>query len=574
MKAEKPKVQDKRSKRKKQVWIGLLCSLTAIIIAGIVYLHSQSFKSFIIKKANAYLGSQYNLALSVQSLDFSIFRLSIVMDNIEVRPASSDKTALFKLFIAKKLSLNTTLPTLLGRKIHVQDLRLISPHLEIEANQAKESSSKTPTHPKKALFLRIDKFLLDNGSVVFSDEIRSISAGISNLRISIDYLEKDKLHTGLISAEAGEIRFGEKSLTLEELNGSFTFDSEHLALHEFAIRLDPLLLYATGKISHLQQSPEYKIDLHGSVQLGRLAETLRLNKEFKGQLSFTSSVEGVGEDLIIAGNITSRNAQVAGVSVSGFEADFDTDMRDLTIDALKITTQKGNLQGKLRVSLTGQKESSAEVEWSAVDLSNFEDLESRFLSILSLVSSGQLFIKWMSLRVNDIQAKGDIRLDPIPRSSLSTRKRYGLEGRLRFEAANGFIQILPSSLKLNRTKFSLSGNIDSAKQFRSEFKVEAEDLTEISGLLQRLSEENIIPEGKLPFPFPTRGRFSLKGTARGSIDAPQVALDISGQDITLKEILIPQVTAGLSYNRTGIEIREFTLELAQGQIQAQGLFAY
>jgi len=574
MKEEKTGPRNKRSRRKKRIWIGLSCLFAAVVLAGFLYIQSRSFKSFLIEKAGEYLESRYNLTLTAASFDFSIFRLSVDMADIEVRRASSGEPALVELFTARKLSFDTTPLTLLGRKIHIQNFRLLHPHLEIKSIGGNTSSLKATGAPEKPLSLRIERFKVEEGSLKLRDKEYSLSSGISNLQVEIEYLNSTGKHAGLIRAEAGAIRFGEKLFPIRKFNGGFTFDDETVEFRELDLQMDSLSVKASGKISDYRQIPEYRLNLDGTIQLERIAEILGLGNEYAGSVFFECAVDGYGKDTNLKGNIEGGDIMGAGISVARIEADFDTDTKDLTVDSVKVVTQEGSLRGKLKMSLTGRDESTAEASWNSIELSLFEKLAPRIIPMLEATSKGELKAKWKDRHPKETDASVDIRFAPRPPSADTGKKRYGLEGRLRLEAANGAVHIKPSALRLDRTQLSLSGKMDETKIFHGAFQIEAPDLREVNGFLRSMIEQKIIPGEDAAGLIPSRGAVSINGAVRGGIKNPQVKLDVEGKDIGLKKVQINRMNLDLAYARPVLEINELRLKFAQGQIRTQGRLVY
>ena len=120
MKTQSKNRQEKK-KRKKRMLIGLIAFLSMIIFGGLVFLHTKAFESFLLGKASRYLESQYNLTLSVESFDLNPLRLSVVLNGLDIQ-SIPDKEAPIQHFSTRKLVLNIGASTLLGRKIHVQQL--------------------------------------------------------------------------------------------------------------------------------------------------------------------------------------------------------------------------------------------------------------------------------------------------------------------------------------------------------------------------------------------------------------------------------------------------------------------
>ena len=94
-----------RKKLKKRVIIGLVVFLLAVILGGLVFLHTGAFESFLLEKATRYLEANYNLSLTVESFDVTPLRLAIDLDTIEILP-DANKESPIQHFTAQKFKLN------------------------------------------------------------------------------------------------------------------------------------------------------------------------------------------------------------------------------------------------------------------------------------------------------------------------------------------------------------------------------------------------------------------------------------------------------------------------------------
>jgi len=566
--------REKKKKLKKRILTGLVAFLSVIIIGGLIFLHTKTFESFLLEKATRYLETQYNLSLAVESHDVSPLRLSVVLNNIEILPVPN-KDGIIQHFTARKFRLNLAFSTLISRKIHIQEVQIIAPRLTLNLNQPQIKTDKLVNTPsKKPISLRIDTFLMKDGLISARNREYLLSTTMAGIEINGNYQRNKNFHSGYIRSEKGEFQFKESRFLLHDLHTEFEFDDESLKINRFTLKTDPLLLSASGIITNYLQIPRFDFDINGSLQLDRFKDLIPVDRGLAGIVSFSISLEGTEEDVNLRGNLDGSDAIVADIPISTIKASFQTDTKSITVDNLELASENGTFKGKIDMDLAESRESTAELEWNDVDLSIFEKLEPRFLPSISSVTSGRLSAKWDTVARDSINARGEVRFEPSSLPRTDAGERYALSGNIDFESSGGHAKLMPSSLRLNQTKISLSGTVDNTKKFNTEFKIEAKDLSEIDRFYKSLAAANLFKGDLALIPIPSEGQLSLEGEARGTTVTPEVTMHLKGQNIALYEVEILRTEGQIRYDHTGFSISGFNLQLAQGLIQSQGQLSY
>ncbi len=573
MKSKQPESPRKKRKLKRRILLGLVGSLLILIIGGLIFLQSRMFESFLLNKISQSLESQYNLSLTAESLNIRPLQLSAELNNLEVRP-TQNTDSFIEHFTARKFTLDLAASALLGRKIHIQKVQLIDPRLIINPNPSQiKSQMPVSASAKRPLSLRIDTFLLTGGSVSVEDKLSTLSAKIAALQINGNYISDKKLHVGTIQTNQGELQFNESRVLLRELHTEFEFDDESVRVKSFTGQTDFLSLSGSGNISDYLQSPRFDFKMEGLLSLDRLKDLVPLDQELAGEAIFSIFLEGTATDIDLAGNLMTREVMLADTPFPEIRASFQSDTKNLVIDSLEVTTQNGKLNGKIDLDLSASRESTAVFQWEGIDLFDFEKWEPRFLPYLSSVSSGRISAKWGALAIDSITAQGEFRLEPSSQPFPDAAERYALSANIQWDVSDGKVKFSPSTLELDQIKLSLSGTLDNTNTLDTEFALMVKDLSELQGLIQRLAAADLLTVNLSDMPFPSAGQFSLEGKAQGTPSAPEIALSLKGQDISLNDLKILQIDGRLTYDLTGLGIPGFSMQFTQGLIQAQGRLA-
>jgi len=564
----------KKRKLKKRIVFVISAFVLMVIIGGLIFLHTGAFESFLLQKAAHYFESQFNLALAVESLDLSLFRLSAVLNGVDVQSIPG-KDALIQNISARKFLIDLGVATLFGRRIHIQKIHLIGPQLELTQHKVQAKTDKPESAAtKKPMSLRIDEFMMEDGSLNIDNKEILANALVADIAINGSYHKNKGLHSGFIKSGRGKIEFKESQILLHELHTEFDFNDESLKINRLSIRTDPMAVSASGEVRDFLQAPRFDFEVKGTLHLEEFKDILPIEQKLTGHLAFSTSLRGSQKDIDLRGNFDVRDASVAGIPVVFSTTSFHSDTKSITVDNFELALPKGRLKGMANIDFLQNRDSSAEIEWTDIDVANFVELEPRLLPYLSSVCSGRLSAKWREPAMDAVQAQGEIRFEPSSQAFSGSAEKYALSGNIDFKASDGLAQLLPSVLRINQISLSLEGTVDNRKHFDSEFEIAANDLSELKSLYIRLSTAEVLPANLMDGPWPESGQFTIKGQARGTTTAPDITLSAEGRDISLGELRLPQMVGRFTFDRTGLGIPKFDLRLSQGLIQVRGRLAY
>lgn len=217
----------------------------AVLITGIIFLHSNFFKRYLIQKLDSYLKDKYSLSLSIKSLDYSLMRFSFTLD--EVKLEGVHPSIPISRLESRRVYINLSPIFMLSRKPHFQKIEILHPRFIIVEKSPEEDDSvakkqRKKATPENALSFRIDELSLHDGFLQYNNEIIPLNGSLSSISLEIGYSDHLKIHSGSLEAQKGEIFFRGSSLDLKNFLARFKFNEEMLSL-DFSSHL------ARGKVA-------------------------------------------------------------------------------------------------------------------------------------------------------------------------------------------------------------------------------------------------------------------------------------------------------------------------------------
>ena len=566
------------SSRKRRIVLGILLFLLVLIATGSIILHTKYFKSYLLEKASNYLQKQYKISFSAESLNYSLLRLSVVLDGVEIKPLASEDSSL-QLFSAKRLLVNIPLSAIFSSKLHLQQLSIYQPQIVVTQHGKTKSDSnqlkqKTTAKAGKSTWLQIDEFDLTNGILNYQNRPYSIQGDLLNIEAQIRYSDKQQEHWGAISSQVGEIGFARLNLPINSLLVEFRFDSQQINLDKFSINTASSTLRAAGWLRNYQAVPSYNLQLKGSLQLKEFQPLFGSQNRYEGPVGFTASIQGKGGEFNLEGSLTGQDVTFHNIQVARLEATIQGTEKGLSVSPWEADIADGSLAGKLDITLSQAREYSVSLDWQSIDLAKLAESFPQLPLIFASKTTGRITANWQNLDINEINATGDISFDSqdiIPQEKFD---KNTLEGHIRFEVSQGEINIPPSYLSVNRDTLTFSASLDKARNLRAQFMVKSDDLSATERLIMLVRNRITIPPSQQIPALNLAGSISISGNVTGSLVKPVVSLNLEGAELRYRQLAIDKINAALSYRQERLSIASLLAVLGEGRIEASGYISY
>jgi outer membrane protein assembly complex protein YaeT len=558
------------SKRKKRIILWVLTFLMITIIGGFLSLQTSKFRTYVLSKIDHRLKKDFSLSLSAKSLTLNLFRLSASFEDLKIIPLVPEDSIL-QSFSARKLTVNLSSATLLGKRVHIQKLHVTEPEVQLSMKKRMPSSTNKVRPPgNKPFSLRIDDFQLDSGKIDYQDREYPITAFINNISITIHFQENDAFHKGILTARSGEFKIFESQFSLDKFLTELTFDNNSIQITRFLCETEPFVVDASGHIQDYQENPQYLFTIQGTLQMDFLNRVSKIGHDFGGILSVTTSINGTGSDLTLEGHVQGKDILVADIPLKKLEGDFQGDQTRIALRNFEIEDSDGNLKGELALSLLGKGDSIVDLQWTSLGLSVLKQWMPGLALLSSTRTSGYIAARWKELTLDSIDATGEFRLESFQKALPSADDGVDLEGNISFQAKNGILSVLPSSVRFYRTELAISGNVGSAKQFKLTYRLKSKDLKDAERLLPQLKSDALLPASKGLQPIQLDGQLLLSGEASGSFEQPKATVRVAGRDIVLNTREVGNVDAELTYAERTINIISLSIGGEQSGITMDG----
>ena len=553
--------------RKKKVFSCILFLFIFIAALLITILHSPPFKQYLIKKADNFLQEKYQLSLNVDHIQYSLSRLSLSLDDIQVE-TTAPGTSLMQHFSAKRLHINLSLFSLLFKKIHIQDFELLQPHLVI--NQASTKKQATKTVPKKALRLRIDKLDLDGGIVEYNNKQYAVQGSLTNITTQVQYLKKEQKHRGEIIVENGKIIYQDSQFPLEQLKAEFRFDDERIDLDGFDLKSDSLAFFIRGWVQSYQTTPRFKFQMETSLQARDFLLLLDPKTEYAGQLQMKASIQGDREEYVYNGSLDGQNLTWGDLGMAKFQADFQGSESALSVSHFSSNVLAGELNGKLNMALLPHKEYSFSLNWDGIDLSRLTDVFPQIPLAVASQSSGSLEVHGSTLAPFETDVKGHLIFKSNRLESGTKKDQTLLDGDIRFKGTESEIEILPSHLSLNKDDLTFSGKIDKSQNIEGQFSIKLNDLSATEKLFSAVQNKMKMSLAGGNETLELAGQALFSGSIAGSLKNPQATLNIEGKNLAYNQLSLETLKGEFYYARNEIDVRQFLIGFKEGKFEISG----
>jgi outer membrane protein assembly complex protein YaeT len=558
------------SKRKKRFLFGTIIVLTIFITGGLLALHTSKFQTYLLSKIDQRLRQDFSLSLTAKSLDLNIFRLSASFDELKIIPLTPEESILRSLS-AQRLSINLSSKTLFGKKVHIQELYVTEPEIQLSKKKGMPPSMKKGRPPgKKSLSLRVDEFLLKKGKLDYQDKEYPIAASIDDIGLNIHFDEGNDIHKGILTMQSGKLEIFESQFSLDKLRTELTFDDQSIQITQFLCETEPFSATASGQIQNYQENPQYFFSIEGKLRLDFLNKISEIGHNFAGILSFATSLKGTGADISFEGHFQAKDIYAANIPLKNLEGGFQGDRTRIDLYDLKIEETNGSLKGQFALSLLEKGDSSAAFEWTSLRLRALENWIPELSLLSSTETSGSITAKWKERTLESIEATGEARLESSPKPIFTSDDNIDLEGNVKFQVKNGIITLFPSSMRLNQTTLAVSGSLSPSHRFNLMYQLRSKDLKDTERLLARLRGQTLRSGSKDFPPIHIDGQLLLSGEASGSFEQPEASLSVEGRSIQLNSHEIGNVDAKLTYSARTIDILSLSIEREQGGIQMDG----
>ncbi len=412
-------------------WIlGGIALLILFAIVGLyIWVHTSSFKSYVLNLVTTKATTALNTPVRVQNLDLQLHNLSVDLYGITIEGAGPGAGK--PLLQADHVNVNVNISSIFGLKWYVEGLRIDHPvatlivdqngNTNLPALQKSNSSSST-----NVFDLGIRHFLLDRGEIYVNDRKIPVYANLNDLHFRSTYNKSNGgTYQGTFGYSGGQIKYASYSPMTHDLEAGFDLTPSQFKLQNATLTTPPMVAKLNADVQNYSTSTptanaNYTINIDGA----KLRSFLNQPTVPVGQVTIAGTAEYKGEpntpalqSLAINGQVSSSDLRVnlkqLNTTIHNLGAKYQVANGNAQVTDLHANLLGGEVSGHATVTdLPGKSEGKALLDLTGVSLGGLKTAVNT--SSLNQVSirgnvNGTVSATWTGA-MKDLIARADLKI--------------------------------------------------------------------------------------------------------------------------------------------------------------------
>jgi len=553
-------------KRRLRRALFFLAGLSALFAVLIVLADSGWVKRRLIGLADRKLRSGFGLSLQVGNSSLRLASLSASLRDVRLSSLQSGPAPV-RTFAASEVAINLAWSGLLTGHIHIQEVRLVRPRVEIAvpagpARAAPAGASGLSRPVRKPVSVRVDKFTLIDGEALLDGSGRSFSADLREIRLDLRYLPEDKDHQGTLACGGGRMILSGNEIPIRSVESEFRINEGRIGLERFLVRTNLSSLEIKGEVRNIRADPAFRADLAANLDLAEWTRLMPALPSGRGALVIDGRVESGSDGIRFSAGARATGLKLEGLPELSFRAALEGNPRFFKLTEFIVEAAGGRLEGRGEFHPPGEGESRLNLGWKGFSLVRLADFFPR-IPVLPATAEGDLNAAWEDWRPEAIRASGRAVLRPLDPSLLGAAgAAFPLEGAIEFGLSREGIEISRADFRAAAAELSFSGRLGWKRDLRAKFRAVFNDLAETTRYAGMLGGPASLPA--------IGGRVRLEGRMEGALPRPSVQVELEAAEISWKELSVDSVEAALFLDRDTVEISRFKAKIGEGTVEASG----
>lgn len=559
-----------KKKSVKRISIAIGC-LFLVVALALLLVHLRFVKQRILHSILQSLEKTQGIHLSVESFDYNLLNLRFTLKQVVLQ--SLESRHLSPVFQAEKVKANIPLSLILKRKLRIQDLEVIHPKIHIHIDQDGKHNLSFQTVQKKSRQapIRLPEFvinrlILKNAEVQFSDERQNLSIGLSELGMRVKWQGKG-IHSLLLETlKPGLVEYQDESYSLEKIMIRAAVAYEGVDIEKLILNLAGNEFELSGRIMDLA-SLDFDGVLNGHLDLDRISPLLTVDNFFSGKVDFRSELKGPLKAMAAQVHLKSEDLSIGPFEnvVAGAELSWRDDVLQILSFDLKERRGEFNGYGSLH-PLSWDEGNHLKVQWKGFDVETLSDL---FHSPYPLSShtAGSVDVSWRGLSLKDITGECDIRFIP-KKGRDGSAKETAVDGRIFAKADSGKVNITFQNVSVLET--NLQGKlILSSDSLSGNFSIEAKSIGKLMPIVhvssKGLKEEDIQRLG-------LDGQILISGELKGTPRTPIVRLNVKSGGFGVLNAKGLCFNGAVLLDAHSVNVESLQVQEGEGKIEITGTY--
>jgi translocation and assembly module TamB len=559
-------------------WVfGVLATLLLlIVVAGYFFLKSEAVNQFARRKIGEKVQQSTGALTTIGRLDFSLSTLTAHLYNITLRGREdSGQPALLSI---DEITVSLRIQSVLQRKASLSQLIVKHPVAHIRVSS--QGMSNLPFTPpaqggaRTNIFeLAVGHAQLINGELNYNDKKTPLDADLSDLDSEIRLDPSAERYSGSISYNNGHLRYGEYSALPHRLQAVFNATPVQLSIESAVLKIGNSVASVRGNVSNysnplVQGDYDVRVDAH---DLAAIAPEYKPSGDVSllGTMSYRSSPD---QSLLraltingqIAGKMLSAVVEEGRISVTGLRGSYRLAGGSFEAREVEFRALGGNVSTELSIqNLDGTP--SGRVR-SSVHSISLREMQREFRPqatkpvAISGVLNGMADASWKGSVASafvrsDLMVSGAARNASQPSTAPSVQE-VPVDATIHatYDGARKVITFRQSTLHIPSATVVADGQVSNRSSLR--LQATANDLRQLESLAAIFAGHGYA----LP---PISGSAALSAEIHGSLARPQVAAQLSAQNLNVQGTEWRSLQANIQASPSQIAISNGSLIHAQ-----------
>ena len=536
------------------VWVFSVGALLLIVIVGggWWYLGSTSFEDLVRRRIEATLESRLDRRVTIGSVQVVRTRpQKIIINDLRIANAPGGVAPYFAR--VRQVEIFGGVDSFWGRRVKVGRVDIRDPQLWFEVFPAGAPLVHNFPHwksgPKRRyeiVHLDIGKLFITNGSFGFLDRKHDITANAEKIDSQVTVTRAEDLYAGVMTSPLVRVRIQDYEPFDVDLRGGFRYTPGVLALQSVALNGRGIQAFLAGELNPLTDAV-YDLHLDSRLELARVREIFRVEKQLAGTLVLDTRLRGKQGDFQLAGGWASNHILADTYELTNAKGKLDVKDENLVVDVDKAVYGGGNIAAHYTLA------QYAEPYPMKVDLRYYGiGIEPLFSDWgidntgLRGAATGQLTYRWNKDKVLEGGGEGSATLAKSTTAFSRVKYPIGVSGPIDFALNNGVVTFRRAELDTDKSHVSLTGSLKIEGVVTDlRMNIRSTDFSE----LDRIGFNFAHAADKKDYALlGLGGAGTITGSVHGPIDKPQVVAEITGTQVRYNNVLLGDAQIGLHYD--------------------------
>ena len=533
-------------------WIagGVFALILLIVIGVAVLLHNESFKHYLLTKAQRQASEALGAPVRLQSYDLHLSHLSLDMYGVVVDSAPPFEAT--PLLQVDHVALGLKITSLLHRTYYLDEIAIDHPvvHLMVDKQgrdnlpQTKKSNTQSQTN---IFDLGIRHLNLSKGEVYYNDRKIPMDADLHDVSFKSAFDSTARKYSGELAYTDGNIKYGDFNPIKHNLDAKFAATPTTFTLDPASVTSGATKIQMSATMQDYA-NPHVTAKYDASVDGGELRHITKNAQVPSGTVRLTGDMDYLDQPNTPALNSVKAEGQISSARLQFRSPSFNGDVSDLgahytlangnaDVRNLHARALGGSVKGALQMQdVSGNSKSHLTAELSNISLAALKTLAGNNASARQVVLSGTLNgnadARWGKTMDNLLAtANAKIQGGVAPAKNATSTVPVNGDIHARYDSASKTVAFTQSYIKTPQTSVTLNGAVSNRSSLQ--IAMQSNNLHELETIADIFRAT--APGQPAPAPLGLYGTANFNGTVRGSTAAPHITGTLNAANLRVKD---------------------------------------